>query len=442
MPSATNAGRPLTVACCSTTYVQFWRMNDTLPANARMAYCSQAALTDTFMTLSETTLLEQLWPKAGRLDLWHSRTEVRQIMDKILSRSQAEALVKEHGTLTRMLFFGDPAPNTGRRPPVCSYRRKLITAKQLMNHMNSTGGAQNPLSPESLKAHKSLLIRYYRDRKKSREDGVPFDEPVPALLSDPALPRFYVPLGMIRTEGLELQIFAYDLRKPCTPPAKYKMKTGIKDIKDWETAADLQAALGDGYRSMPVVGIDPGEVVTAAGCGIYIVPGSPNTVSTLTIQRTALYAPILRARYALNLVKKEPLRITHLQPPGHGPVTVPSTNDWQNEIVGMVDGSMQSAVDHVKAWGRAYPALRTFYASNAYRKNNCARRNAFRAEYDWAVTGLLKLGLDRSSVAEMQGVHKKVGVGGKKTLFVYGDAKFNTRTRLASLHSSFQGYFY
>ena len=250
---------------------------------------------------------------------------------------------------------------------------------------------------------------------------------------------------MIRTNGLELQIFAYDLRKPCPPPSRYKMpetSAGIKDIKEWETAADIQAALGGSYRSMPVVGIDPGEVVTAAGCGTYIVPGSPNTVSTLTIQRTALYALIQHARYALSLVKKEPLPITHVQPSGPGPLTVPSVNDSLNQIVGMVDGSRQSAVNHVAAWGTAYPALRAVYASKANLKNNMARRKAFRAEYDWAVTGLLKLGIDRNSAPEIRGVHMKVGQGGKKTLFVYGDAKFNTRSRLASLHTSFQGYFY
>ncbi|KAF9560174.1 hypothetical protein EC968_006282 [Mortierella alpina] len=424
----------------------FWRMNDTLPVNARMAYCPNAALTNTFMMLSEETLLHQLWPKAGRLDLRPNRTRVRLIMDKILSRGEAERLVKEHGTLTRILFFGEPAATANRRPPVSSYRRKLITTDDLMRRMNSTGGIQYPLSPESLVAHKQEVKDYNKRRKTAKEAGAPFDEPLPALPSDPTLPQFYVPTGMIRTNGLELQIFAYDLRKRCPPPSKYRVpetSAGIKDISQWETAADIQAALGDAYLSMPVVGIDPGEVVTAAGCGIHILPGRPNTVSNLTIKRTALYAPILRARYALNLVKKEPLPIPNLQPAGQGPLTAPSINDWQNQILGLADGSRQSAVNHVATWGSAYPALRDFYGSNAYRKNNCARRKAFRAEYDWAVTGLLKLGLDRHNAVEMRGVHMKVGVGGgKKTLFVYGDAKFNTRSRLASLYTSFQGYFY
>ncbi|KAF9556112.1 hypothetical protein EC968_008438 [Mortierella alpina] len=424
----------------------FWTMNGTLPVNARMAYCPNAALTNTFMMLSEESLLHQLWPKAGRLDLTPNRTRVRLIMDKILSRGEAERLVKEHGTLTRILFFGEPAATANRRPPVSSYCRKLITTDDLMRRMNSTGGIQYPLSPESLEAHKTEVIAYNKRRKTAKEAGAPFDEPLPALPSDPTLPQFYVPTGMIRTNGLELQIFAYDLRKRCPPPSKYRVpetSAGIKDIRQWETAADIQAALGNAYLSMPVVGIDPGEVVTAAGCGINILPWRPNTVSNLTIKRTALYAPLLRARYALNLVKKEPLPVTNLQPADQGPLTAPSINDWQNQILGLADGSFQSAVNHVAAWGSAYPALRDFYGSNAYNKNNCARRKAFRAEYDWAVTGLLKLGLDRHNAVEMRGVHMKVGVGGgKKTLFVYGDAKFNTRSRLASLHTSFQGYFY
>ena len=102
-----------------------------------------------------------------------------------MSRSKAQELVKEHGSLTRILIFGVPAARTRRRPPACSYRRKMVTAEQLRLHMDSSSGTLHPLSPDSLRACKTRLINYYNSRKKSREDSEPFDEQPPACTLTP-----------------------------------------------------------------------------------------------------------------------------------------------------------------------------------------------------------------------------------------------------------------
>ncbi|CAO3572070.1 unnamed protein product [Mortierella alpina] len=118
-----------------------------------------------------------------------------------------------------------------------------------------------------------------------------------------------------------------------------------------------------------------------------------------------------------------------------------SVNDIQNKMVGFGDGQTQAIREHLRKWEKAFRKLREFYSCNAHKKKNWARRKAFRAEYDWAVSGLLSLALLDT---ELNQLHRKVvpGSGMKKALFVYGNARFNTHTKLSSLHTSLMGYFY
>ncbi|CAO3573985.1 unnamed protein product [Mortierella alpina] len=82
-----------------------------------------------------------------------------------------------------------------------------------------------------------------------------------------------------------------------------------------------------------------------------------------------------------------------------------SVNDIQNGMVDFGDGSPQAVRDHLRAWETAFRKLREFYSCNAYKKRNWARRKAFRAEYDWAVTGLLSLALLDT---ELNQLHRRV----------------------------------
>ncbi|KAF9553852.1 hypothetical protein EC968_010056, partial [Mortierella alpina] len=187
-------------------------------------------------------------------------------------------------------------------------------------------------------------------------------------------------------------------------------------------------------------------VVSAAGCGINIdltsAATAANTVTVLTVKRAALYAPVFRDRYVMNQLKEEPPPIPRSSAfPRVAAALRPhdSINHIQNDMFGFGDGQPEAVQAHLRAWETAFRKLREFYSCNAHKKRNWARRKAFRAEYDHAATGLLRLALLDT---ELNQLHNKVGPGVKKALFVYGSARFNTHTKVASLHTSLMGFFY
>ncbi|KAG0195424.1 hypothetical protein BGX28_001396, partial [Mortierella sp. GBA30] len=117
-----------------------------------------------------------------------------------------------------------------------------------------------------------------------------------------------------------------------------------------------------------------------------------------------------------------------------------SVNEIQNEMVRFGDGLRQAIVRHIQSWDNASRKLRRFNFSNAYKKN-WARRKVFRAEYDWATTSLLRLALQENELDQLHGKMTDIRVN-VKVLFVYGDARFNTHTKLPSLYSSSMGFFH
>ncbi|KAF9981750.1 hypothetical protein BGZ65_003613, partial [Modicella reniformis] len=91
---------------------------------------------------------------------------------------------------------------------------------------------------------------------------------MPDLSEDRSLDKYYVPTNMIRTNGVGLQVLAFDLRKRKPPSAQYRSPDARVDIPDIEhefcTRSDIKEAFGEGPKAVAVVDIDPGEVVSAA----------------------------------------------------------------------------------------------------------------------------------------------------------------------------------
>ncbi|KAG0197982.1 hypothetical protein BGX28_008544, partial [Mortierella sp. GBA30] len=364
---------------------KFWTMNAALPECDRIAFSPQGKLTDTFMLFSETALVDLLWTalpgRPGPNDAKRF-SKVRKAAEKICTRSQAQGLAKDYGALIDALFFGIQGKTSQS-----SYFKKRISQSTLMQgSWPSTGsqavekssqssssaalvvsGSSTPASSsaavmpnlsakDSLKVYKANIIDFRKRRSEARQKEQPFNEQEPDLPASPSLQQFYVPTGMIRTNGLEFQVLAYDVRKSCPPPARFHMPettVGIKNIEEeFATAADIQAVFG-AYPAPPTV--------TAAGCGLNLNPAWPNMVSNLTIKRAALYDPVLRACYAMNLVKQNPPPVPrgHWCPPAAAMMqSSQSVNDIQNEMVGFGDGSSQAIVRHIQAWDNAFRKLR------------------------------------------------------------------------------------
>ncbi|KAF9945790.1 hypothetical protein BGZ70_003568, partial [Mortierella alpina] len=321
---------------------RFWSMNQRLPPLERIAFTPQAKLVDTFM------FEEPRKPSA------------RAIMQRMIGNA---------GDVVEMLFFGRQSPGNQPKAQPSSYDKRRVSINQLIAGpwpgMSApppaaapaagaplagaapapgalvitvapapgapvAGAAPAPVpvpitnvfAVGNLRAHSSAVVAFRQSRTAARQANLPFTATAPALPHPTAtvLPNgqpmpYYVPTGTVRTDGRELQVMAYDLRKPSLPPQKFHMPETEKIIKDIEQVFASQQDIVSEFGSypanhVPVVGIDPGEVVSAAGCGINVNPTTTvntngttttttntATVTNLTVKRAALYAPIFRDRY-------------------------------------------------------------------------------------------------------------------------------------------------
>ncbi|KAF9338415.1 hypothetical protein BG006_000014 [Podila minutissima] len=152
----------------------------------------------------------------------------------------------------------------------------------------------------------------------------------------------------------------------------------VEDLYSGGKTIDTVFPTYDKNKDVIIVGLDPGERVTVAACGIGINPDlvsqnleeAPTPVSNLVVKRSALYQPILRHRLAMEALKT----------PFDLPVTLPQ-------------GAPPIAASSV-----VYPLVTSVLCHKAEKK--------------------------------------------PAVLFVYGSATFSTGTSLASLHTSFKSYFF
>ena len=102
----------------------------------------------------------------------------------------------------------------------------------------------------------------------------------------------YLLSGTIKTNGHELQLVAFDTSKQ-GEKSKKKQQSGIDSLlPSVEDVFCNTKAITEIYqdpRKVTVVGIDLGEVVTAAACAINLPTNTAATLRNLTIKRNALY---------------------------------------------------------------------------------------------------------------------------------------------------------
>ncbi|KAF8902522.1 hypothetical protein BGZ58_006673, partial [Dissophora ornata] len=177
-----------------------------------------------------------------------------------------------------MFFVGRPKTQQS------SYHWKLITQSTLQGwsmagiSSGSTSTTRSPFSTATLQSYKTNMKTYRNAEKASKANNTVNVVQKPVLPWHPGLDKYYVPTNMIRTNGLELQVLAFDLQKPKPPPSRYKMAETQVNIEDIELKFPSALATRSvfGGRNVKVVGIDPGEVVSAAVCGINLDQRNPN----------------------------------------------------------------------------------------------------------------------------------------------------------------------
>ena len=232
------------------------------------------------------------------------------------------------------------------------------------------------------------------------------------LLEDKPSVLPYVLSGTIRTNGQELQLMAFDTRKSQKSDGSGKTNVKLESIEEKFDSRESVLSQFSESSNVPIVGIDLGEVVTAAACAIQC-SSDPKTVRNLTIKRRALYQPTWTGQKRIRQSKPQKVTEAEASIPSNSSCTFASTKTYAQKVI------------------QAAPSLQAFYSSKRVKRIQHDMSKAKRGEFDTAVHSLLR----------MVGGH----IGGKKpddmdALFAVGLADFSTNKGLPSLHTSFGQY--
>ncbi|CAO3676652.1 unnamed protein product [Umbelopsis ramanniana] len=239
----------------------------------------------------------------------------------------------------------------------------------------------------------------------------------------------YVLNGSFRTDGQTLQLLAFDTKK-------FKKSSSVDDdVDDDDNRSEDTDSQGvnrllknvdamfpnvDAVRNhfadpekVTIVGIDLGETLTVAACAIKFAVVSDNAVRNLTVRRSALYQPTLKARKYLEERKSAKVRSAEQSVPGNKDCSFPASNEYASKRL------------------LAQSVLQSFYASKRFKRLAHDQKKARRGEFDVATNAILK----------MAGTHiGKHKMEKEDVLFAIGLGDFNTRTKLSSLHTSFSSH--
>lgn len=411
----------------------WWKYFMKLPSEVRPVFTPTAGFSDTFMQFSEDALLPILY---GDTRILKDAHPTRSIIEKISSRVNAAELVKtQYGEFLRRLFVGDRAAiRQDPKKRQTSYGRQTTTMVQLAMQAPEAYGRQ------ALDAHWGLLSEFYESRKNAAASGSPFTGIAPALPKGKVQGRYALSNYLV-TDGLQAHIRGFDITKPHLSP---KARANICDIKRRFPDRDsVVKTFGGKYKDCAVIGVDPGEVIAASFCGLD--PRKPTQVTNLHIKRAALYSPTLAHRRAMEQLKRQrptidapsdihPSVWTKKQPTPSSArqpcaVVIPSIQELEASLPSSRFESLSTYHAGMKQFHYVFEALSGFYGAKSIKKKSWEKRKSTRAEMDWAVNGALQI-VSRLSSAD------------RKALIVYGDGRFNTRTKLTSLHESFKGYFF
>lgn len=378
---------------------KWWREFISLPTEVRPHFTPTAHLSGSFTLLSERAIVAMLWGESS---------DVASILaSKVCTKPRANTMVETScGELFHALFIGKKQSiRDDKNKAQTSYGKRTTTMKHI-------SGCSPNHKPVALDDYLQKWFSYLRQRTQgnSTTSATP---PTPPTF--PPLPDHhdqYAISGMLRTDGIQLQMIAYDVRKP---RQSARSRTYIQDLtRRFPSKESIDQTFHGKQRDAVVVGVDPGEVVSAAFCALN--PRAPDQATNLIVKRSALNAPGFAHRAMLQELKGRPG--VELDGGLHTVYDIEATlRPW----------NQQSGDEHrssLQQFHHSYEALRSFYASSGVKKMNWERQKAYHAELQWAA-------------------HRALGMipNNQPSLIVYGDGKFRTGIGLSSLHETFKGVF-
>jgi hypothetical protein len=401
----------------------WWAHLMRLPPEVRPVFTPTAGFRDSFTQFSESALISILWGYAG----------TKTIMETICTRQEAERLSKtQYGELLRRLFVGDRA--TIKNDPFkrqTNYGRRTRTIGQISEAAPDAYGA------DALEEYRCNLSNFYEANEATAQGNLFTGSP-------PNLPQGDVPdngryalSNYLVTNGLQVHLRAFDIAKTRT---SQKKRIGMQALEQkFPDAQSITRTFGSSAQQCAVIGVDPGERVSASFCGLS--PRTPNQVTNLAVRRSALYSPTLRHRRKTEQMKRRrpvvdpndeisPAIWTSPAATGTATMMLPSIQEIEGSLHSSDFQTIGNYQDGLRQFFYVWDVLTGFYGSKAMKKANWEKDKARRAEFDWAVNGAIHL-IEMTSI-DTPG----------PALVVYGNARFNTHTNLSTLHDSFKGYFY
>ncbi|KAF9142414.1 hypothetical protein BGX20_007291, partial [Mortierella sp. AD010] len=212
--------------------------------------------------------------------------------------------------------------------------------------------------------------------------GIPPERPV---IHRPEGAKRYAASNLIATDGIRIHLHAFDLKHPATSSHD---RVALKDIT---SVYEGKPVSNDELQGAVVVGIDPGEVISAAFCALDAEV--PNGLRNLLVRRKTLYEPTLKYRSLLQKMKqhRDSKMVENNQ---RIPICIitPSISELESGLnVSDISDPVVEAKENLRRTWYIFSELRSFYGSHTVKKLNFSRDNAMRTEFDLSVTAGLSL---------------------------------------------------
>lgn len=403
----------------------WWDHYMKLPPEVRPVFVSNAGFRDTFQDMSESTLLGILWGDDHSDDSHPTKS----IMERhVFSFEDADAAVKNnYGDLIFKLFVGErDGVRKDSTKHQTSYGKRSNTMKTLSSKVPELDG-------QTLKQYLTEHFAYVKAWKAANASGSTISLSPPKLPSCDIPSMRYALSNRLSTDGVQVHILGFDTRRPWdSGKRKHYMPSLERRFPDPQTILDDIGAVED----IVVVGVDPGEIVSATFC--MLDPKAPTQVSNLSIRRTSLYSPTLAYRNRLDDIKRRKPATDENDDVGsiywtnsattRGTLGLPSIKEVEQSLGDSSFTSLEHHHSNLEHFARAFKVLTGFYSARTAKKLQWEKSKSMRAEKDLAVDGAIRM------IPKVDGKQRPA-------LFVYGDGRFNTRTKLTTLHETFKYFF-
>ncbi|KAG0284381.1 hypothetical protein BGZ96_011233 [Linnemannia gamsii] len=303
--------------------------------------------------------------------------------------------------------------------------------------MGSIADSMPEFGYPALQGYVNRRIAFNKAAASARDRGIPCSQAPPVFPMNSHSSSRYVINNFIRTDGMELQVLAYDTRH------RYQHASAFDPVMRIEKVLPDHATIMRIFNDQTpkCIGWDPGELVSAALCMIHHADNwdrQPEAqdppLSNLLIRRSALYSPTKSARADRERLKNRSPAVqakeaitgdlwVQEQDSTAATLRLPSISDMESALPSKEQYTVDEFEQALLVRLSMEPLLREVYSTSRFQKDRWAEKRAKRAELHMAVDAILRMcGPEPCSIA-------------------VGNGTFRTGFNLASKHECFKTHF-